>query len=256
VFTRSSSARRRAISDARSLRRLTQPVPTVALLASPLLGPGVWRPVCEELRAKGWTVVQTAAPNQAPQTWADVVEQLLSQLPAECELILVPHSNAGLYVPTLRDQRRVVGAVFVDAGLPPSVGSVPLAPPALVAQLATLAGCDGLLPPWLDWWPPADIAGLFGSADQQREVAAELPRLPLDYFRGEMPLPPGWDEGLPAAYLAFGETYAVERADAAKRGWPTRTLTGRHLHMLVDPAEVASAMVDLIGACCSRIAPL
>lgn len=194
----------------------------------------------------GWTVLQTAAPKHAPQTWADVVAQLLSQLPAERELILVPHSNAGLYVPALRQHRRVVGAVFVDAGLPPPVGSVPLAPPALLAHLATLAGSHDRLPRWSDWWPPAEVTGLFGSADQQREVLAELTSLPLDYFRGEMPLPPGWDEGLPAAYLAFGETYAAERADAAKRCWPTRTLAGRHLHMLVDPPEVASALVELL----------
>jgi hypothetical protein len=78
-------------------------------------------------------------------------------------------------------------------------------------------------------------------------VVAEEARLPLDYFRGMMPVPRGWDEGLPAAYLAFGETYAAERADAAKRGWPTRTLAGLHLHMLVDPAEVASALLELLG---------
>jgi hypothetical protein len=229
-------------------------VPAVALLPSPLLGPRVWWPVAEELRAAGWTVLPTAASKQAPQTWADVVEQLLAQLPAEREVILVPHSNAGLYVPTLCAQRRVVGAIFVDAGLPPSVGSAPLAPPALLTHLAGLAGSDGRLPSWSDLWPPAEVAGLFSSADQQREVLAELPRLPLDYFRGEMPLPPGWDEDLPAAYLAFGETYAAERADAAQRGWPTRTLAGRHLHMLVDASEVASALIDLIRACCSRIA--
>ena len=203
--------------------------------------------MAEELRAAGWTVLPMKGPEQPPRTWADVVEHLVTQLPAEREVILVPHSNAGLYVPGMRARRRVVGAVFVDAGLPPSAGSVPLAPPSLLARLATLAGSDGRLPPWSDWWPPADVAGLFGSAGLQSEVVAEEARLPLDYFRGMMPVPRGWDEGLPAAYLAFGETYAAERADAAKRGWPTRTLAGRHLHMLVDPAEVASALLELLG---------
>jgi hypothetical protein len=203
--------------------------------------------VAEELRAAGWTVLPTSGPEQVPQTWADVVEHLVSQLPAEREVVLVPHSNAGLYVPGLRARRRVVGAVFVDAGLPPSAGSVALAPPSLLARLTTLAGSDGRLPPWADWWPPADVAGLLGSAGLPREVLAEQARLPLDYFRGRMPVPHGWDEGLPAAYLAFGETYAAERVAAAQRGWPTRTLAGRHLHMLVDPAEVASALLELLG---------
>jgi hypothetical protein len=203
--------------------------------------------VTEELRAAGWAVLPTTGPEQAPQTWADVVEHLLTQLPVEREVVLVPHSNAGLYVPGLRAQRRVVAAVFVDAGLPPSAGSAALAPAPLLDRLAALAGSDGRLPAWSDWWPPADVAGLFGSAGQQREVVAEQARLPLDYFRGTMPVPRGWDEGLPAAYLAFGETYAAERADAEKRGWPTLTLAGRHLHMLVDPAEVASALLELLG---------
>ena len=114
---------------------------------------------------------------------------------------------------------------------------------------ARTAGC----PPWSDWWSPSDVAGLFGSVGPPTEVLAEQARLPLDYFRDAMPVPRGWDEGLPAAYLAFGETYAAERADAAQRGWPTRTLAGRHLHMLVDPAGVASAH-STYWSCCSRIA--
>jgi hypothetical protein len=226
----------------------------VALLPSPLLGPRVWRPVAEGLRAAGWTVLPTAAPRQAPRTWRDVVEDLLTQLPAEREVVLVPHSNAGLFVPALRARRPVVGTVFVDAGLPPPAGSVPLAPTALLDHLATLSGPDGRLPPWSEWWPPVEVAGLFGSAGTAREVLAEQARLPLDYFRATMPVPRGWDEGLPAAYLAFGETYAAERADAAERGWPTRTLAGRHLHMLVDPVGVTSALVELIWSCRSRIA--
>ena len=56
----------------------------------------------------------------------------------------------------------------------------------------------------------------------------------------------GWDDR-PAAYLAFGDTYATERAAAAERGWPTRTMPGRHLHMLVAPAAVVTQLESLLA---------
>lgn len=59
-----------------------------------------------------------------------------------------------------RGERCVVGAVFVDAGLPPRDGEVPLAPPELFASLADKVNSDGLLPPWTSWWDEADVAGL------------------------------------------------------------------------------------------------
>ena len=75
-------------------------------------------------------------------------------------------------------------------------------------------------------------------------VEREQPRLPLTYFTGRIPVPTGW-AGRPAAYLAFGETYAEERDRANRMGWPTRTLVGGHLHALQDPAEVGAAILDL-----------
>jgi hypothetical protein len=73
----------------------------------------------------------------------------------------------------------------------------------------------------------------------------EARSLPLSYFQACLPVPSGW-ERMPCAYLAFGDTYAVEREDAVRRGWPVRTLDGRHLHMLVDPDAVAEAIEDLV----------
>jgi hypothetical protein len=76
------------------------------------------------------------------------------------------------------------------------------------------------------------------------EVEREQLRLPLAYFTGELRAPPGWTVA-PAAYLAFGGTYAAERARAGEWGWPVRTLPGLHLHMLADPAAVADAIEEL-----------
>jgi hypothetical protein len=49
-------------------------------------------------------------------------------------------------------------------------------------------------------------------------------------------------------YLLFSATYA----DAAARrslGWPCREIPSRHFHMLVDPAAVTAAIIDLSGRC-------
>jgi len=79
----------------------------------------------------------------------------------------------------------------------------------------------------------------------REEVERELPRLPLSYFAEQLTIPSGWDTR-PGAYLAFGETYAPELADAKGRGWPVRTLPGEHLHMLIDPAQVATEITSLL----------
>ncbi len=159
--------------------------------------------------------------------------------------MLIPHSNAGLFVPTLAAMVRAAGYVFVDAGLPGAVEQVPMIPPGLHGLLAGKADAGGMLPPWTQWWDE-DLSPLFPSARVRAEVEAEQPRIPLSYFEESVAVPPGWP-GLPGAYLAFGETYASERTAAAARGWPVATLPGEHLHMLVDPEQVARAIADLIA---------
>lgn len=217
----------------------------LALLSSPLLGPAVWTSVAEQLRRTGWTVVVSAA-GAAPLTGKDVLDNFLGCLPAGRDLVLVPHSNAGLYVPAITDERQVVANLFVDAGLPPPQGSTPLAPAAFYDFLVTRADEGGVLPPWTDWWGDADIDGLFPSRTVRELVESEQHRLPLAYFRESLPVPAGWDNR-PCGYLAFGDTYADERKQAAADGWPVRTLAGRHLHTLVQTREVATAVTDLLA---------
>lgn len=220
-------------------------VPSLALLPSPLLGPSVWQPVARVLADRGWHTVTCAA--TAPvRTGQDVLDAFLATLPTEQDLVLVPHSNAGAYVPALVMQRRVVASVFVDAVLPPSRGHVPLAPPAFLDALRAKADDDGLLPVWTRWWDHADVAALFPDAQTRARVEREQQQLPLSYFEGTPPVPQGWDQPS-RAYLAFGETYATERDEAARRRWPVTTLPGTHLHLLTDPDEVATELLALIG---------
>lgn len=171
------------------------------------------------------------------------------------DLIVVPHSNAGLYVPAIAAHRRALSFVFVDALLPAASGRIELAPPAaLLDVLRDKADENGVLPPWTAWWPEADVAALFPVDTVRASVEREQPRLPLSYFDGSLPIPPGWDQR-PGAYLAFGESYSDERGDAARRGWPVATIAGTHLHMLVDPEQVASQILTLLNAAARRPAP-
>jgi len=224
--------------------------PTLVLLASPLVGPAVWRRVAEELRSRGRRVLVPAPYGEVIRP-DDVVQHLLEEVPAGLPIVLVPHSNAGLYVAALAAQRDARAVLFVDAGLPGSQPETPTAPAPLRRFLSTVADADGVLPRWTEWWPAADVDALFADARARAAVEAEEPRLPLAYFDDVVPSPDGW-RTLPAAYLAFGEGYATERADAAANGWPTATLPGRHLHPLVDPRGVSDALLGLLG----RLGPM
>jgi len=156
-------------------------VPSVALLSSPLLGPSVWQPVAQVLADRGWHTVMCAA--SAPiRTGQDVLDAFLAALPIDREFVLVPHSNAGAYVPALTMQRRIVAAVFVDAVLPPGSGRVPLAPPAFLDLLREKADGSGLLPVWTSWWDEAEVAALFPNAETRTRLEREQQRLPLSYF--------------------------------------------------------------------------
>lgn len=217
----------------------------LALLPSPLLGPAVWSGAAESLRQSGWSATICDLP-AGRATAQDVMDSFLEALPQGPPLVLIPHSNAGLFVPHLARERNVVATVFVDAALPPAEGSTALAPIALYAVLETRAGQDGLLPPWTQWWDEADVNELFPSKAIQRRVEEEQVRLPLAYFRTDLPVPAGWAD-MPAAYIAFGDTYADARRQAERWRWPVETLPGRHLHMLVAPQQVAQTLTGMLA---------
>lgn len=99
-----------------------------------------------------------------------------------------------------------------------------------------------MLPPWTQWWD--NMAGLFPDGATREALEGEQQRLLLSYFTSRVPVPRGWRERA-AAFVAFGDTYAEERDLATRSGWSTRTLAGRHLHQLHDPAGVGRAIVDL-----------
>jgi pimeloyl-ACP methyl ester carboxylesterase len=221
------------------------------LIHSPSVGPRTWQPVAHRLAALGW---EAAVPSllhvadQGPPFWPRVVDAVRAGLgTAEPNqgVMLVAHSNAGLFVPVITAALpgQVRGCIFVDAALPPSSGAVPVAPPELLALLQDKAS-GGLLPRWTDWWDEKDVAALFPDQQTRQAVTEEQPRLPLAYYEASVPVPAGWD-AQPCAYLLFGPPYDELATEARERGWIVEQLPGTHLHQLVDPDGVTRLLLAI-----------
>jgi hypothetical protein len=218
--------------------------PSFVLIPSPLLGPATWQPTARVLERHGQRVVVPSlecVSRADPPYWPVGVDVIVEAAGGE-PVVLVPHSNSGLYMPAVLDAlgNLVHAAVFVDAAFPGA---------GYFAQrdfLTGLVGADGRLPPWSSWWEQADVAGLFPDAGTRARVEAEQPRMPLAYYDHLPPAPDDWDRS-PCSYIWFAEPYDTTAARASARGWPTRHLPGNHLHMLFDPDAVASAVLELAG---------
>lgn len=229
----------------------------LAFLASPFVGPGTWSAAADAANDLGHDarvvdlrgVVSVRRPDmdEAVRAVRGALEPADRDDPGS--VILVPHSGAGLLVPWIVDvlDLRPTATVFVDAGLPDrGVASVEVAGPALRDPLRALADEDGMLPPWFGWWGPGGLDALVPDSRRRRALEEEMPRIPIGYLEASVPVPAGWPR-IPGAFLAFGgEAYAAEARRARTWGWPVSELEGAgHLHMAVDPENVAREIVAL-----------
>lgn len=225
--------------------------PVFVLVHSPSVGPATWRPVAERLAAAGYQARVPSLLGVAsgePPFWpriAAAVRADLGEVPVDQPLVLVAHSNAGLFLPLIRAglDQPVACSVFVDAALPARTGPTAVAPPGFLEFLRGMA-VDGMLPRWTDWWDEADVAPMFPDPAVRAVVTRDQPTLPLAYYEQHIPVPDGWDDH-PRAYLLFGPPYDHQAADAHDRGWPVAHLPGAHLHQLVDPEGTARHLIDL-----------
>lgn len=216
----------------------------VVILPSPLLPAIVYRSLADALAALGVAVAIADSSLEHGQLASDLIPRWAAQ--CESATALLAHSNAGYLAPVVRDHARHDQAiVFMDAALPAGSGRTPLAPPQFLAFLRELADESGRLPPWTRWWPRSEMAAVI-PADSYDEVDRRCPRLPLSYFEQTVAVPDGWVNRL-NAYLAFGDTYREEMAQARVQGWPHETLTGAHCHCMHDPHAVAEAVMDLFA---------
>jgi hypothetical protein len=224
--------------------------PVFVLLHSPAVGPATWLPVAEQLISAGYQARVPSflrAVEGAPPFWPDIVaaaREDLSHVPVDAPVVLVAHSNAGLFLPLIVDRTPhvVTAPIFVDAALPALGGATPAAPAEFLDFLRPMA-VDGRLPRWTDWWDEADLVPLFPDARTRRIVTDEQPNLPMSYFEARIPVPDGWDDHR-CAYLLFSPAYDALAAEARQRGYSVAHLSGGHLHQLVDPAGTARQLIE------------
>ena len=230
-------------------------MPVFVLVHSPSVGPSTWLPVAERLRDAGHEALVPSlltVTNDGPPYWPNVVAAVRARLEETDQVVpvvLVPHSNAGLFVPVLaRDlSRRVVRAIFADASVPAAVGETPIVGDDFLPFLRGLANSDGMLPRWTDWWTEEDIAPVLPDPLIRRRVTDEQPALPMDYYLERVPSPAGWDD-LDCCYLQFSQAYDGQADEALRRGWPVLRVPGEHLHQVVDPDAVAQAVLELAAS--------
>src|SRR5258708_3717037 len=111
-----------------------QDMPLFVLVHSPTVGPSTWLPVAERLREAGWEVAVpslVAVGEGGPPFWPRVVVAVGAGLAGTSPgqpLVLVAHSNAGVFVPVIARglAQPVACCIFADASVPGSGGHMPV----------------------------------------------------------------------------------------------------------------------------------
>ena len=231
--------------------------PVFVLVHSPLLGPTSWSPVASALKERDRDVLVpplrgiAEAPSPRWRRAVDIVRAAASAIASRA--VLVGHSGAGPLLPSIADAlpAEVAALIFVDAFLPPTSGVAPLVPPAFLDQLRTISA-DGVLPRWSSWFGEETMGELVPDAALRDALEQEMPRLPLAYFEGGVPLPERWAER-PCAFLLLTEAYRESAADARGRRWSTKEIPGvQHLAPVTDPIAVTDALLALEGELAKR----
>ncbi len=222
------------------------------LIHSPLVGPLTWALVADELRRRGWDALVSevrSLEEVGPPYWqrhAEAVARALEPIPLDRPLILVGHSGASVLLPAIRQITRlpVAAYIFVDAAIPEDGASrLDLFESSEAAEQFRQAAAGGFLPRWND----EDLREVIPGTDLRRRFVAELRPLPLAVYEEPLPVFEGWPDA-PVGYLRFGQNPVYDRpAERARReGWIYARIEGGHLHMLVDAAAVANALVEFV----------
>jgi hypothetical protein len=221
------------------------------LIHSPLVGPITWSLVADELGARGLSVaVPTLPEDQRRPFWRLHAEAVAEQVAdAGGSLALVGHSGACPLLPAIgmAVDGTISAYVLVDGDLPLAPGGagsrvdlLRAASPALAVELETLLAAGGTFPAWGD----EDLREEIPDERLRARVVSEVRPQPREFWTEALPAIPGWPDA-PCGYLELSPHYAAASARARGLGWRYRHLSGGHFEMLVRPADVADAILEL-----------
>lgn len=205
--------------------------------------------MASELSARGnFVLIPTPVDAGVPPYWPQHAAAAAIAVPRVENLILAGHGGAGPLLPAIADAARceVATYLFVDADLPAHGATrmdiLRTADLHLGAEVDQRLRAGGRHPGWTD----DELRTVIPKARARAAVLAELKPRAKDFFLEPLPLPAGWPDA-PCAYLRLSRAYEGAAARAEAHGWPVRRLDAGHFHTVVDPEEVAEAILDLCG---------
>jgi hypothetical protein len=219
----------------------------LALVHSPLVGPSAWRLTERAINHAGGSAIAVNYGGVAGPDWyAGATRRIALALSGDQPTVLVVHSGAGAFIPSLVDELGdgLAGYILVDAVMPyPGRSWLDTAPSALATRLRQLEK-NGLLPPWDTWFGEGATATILPDATLRASFTADLPRLPWGYFEAIAPDVWSWS-GEPAAYLQLSEACAADADQAAALGWNVKREPLNHLAMLSHPDRLAAILSSM-----------
>lgn len=218
------------------------------LVHSPLLGPSSLSELARRAASRG---VHAAAPDltgsaatEGGRAYAETAAAAAADLPDR--VVVIGHSGAGAFLPNIGHLLgdRLAALLFVDAVVPPPSGAHRT--PARLGLLLDEQTVDGMLLPWIDWWPEEALGEILPDAADRDLLRADLPRLPRSFYDQDVPVPKGWSDWA-SAYLRLSSAYHAEFEEAGRRGSPRGSIEGTHLSMHTHPDRVLGAIEPLLG---------
>jgi hypothetical protein len=159
---------------------------------------------------------------------------------------LVGHSGAGPLLPAIASRLSLSspGFIFVDAMLPAPHSSrldmLRLESERWAGEFEQYLARGGRFPDWRD----EDLAILIPYKDVRRQALAELKPRGLPFFNEPIFVPEGWSE-TPGGYVQFTAAFDYYAEQARQWNWPLIQLAGGHFQMLVEPRQVAEAIIEI-----------
>jgi hypothetical protein len=224
------------------------------LIHSPLVGPLTWSLVAEQLRRRNAdTFVPKLSdhPNLDIPYWsqhAQSIAEMMHDPSIGDPAILVAHSGAGPLLPAIRQaiSQRIAVYIFVDAGIPSDglsrLDLMTLESPAWAEQFRQFLEQGGSFPNWQD----EELRELIPDARLRQAMLGELRPRGFAFFNEPIPVFQGWPDA-PCGYIRFSSFYDVPYDEAQRREWVTRTFNAGHFHMLVEPAQVAEMLLEIVN---------